>query len=58
MREVVTTPDIRGQDPMAQLTAELVEMLRQRVDSRYYDQPQVLEVIARALLHSRGIYPQ
>jgi hypothetical protein len=40
------------------MTAELVALLRQRVASQYYDQPQVLEVIARAILHSRGVYPQ
>ena len=39
------------------MSDELIELLRQRVESRYYDQPQVIDVIARAILHSRGLYP-
>lgn len=58
MSELVTTDDIRKKDRMARMTEELVALLRHRIDARYYDQPQVLEIIARALLHSRGIYPQ
>ena len=50
---------ITGYDTMAQviMTDELIVLLRQRVASQYYDQPKVIEVIARALLHSRGLYP-
>jgi hypothetical protein len=40
------------------MTEELLEQLRQRVASQYYDRPDVIEIIARAILHSRGIYPQ
>ena len=40
------------------MTEELLELLRQRVASQYYNRPEVVEIIARAILHSRGIYPQ
>jgi hypothetical protein len=40
------------------VTDELLELLRQRVASQYYNRPEVVEIIARALLYSRGIYPQ
>jgi hypothetical protein len=40
------------------MTDELIELLRQRVASQYYDRPEIVEIIARAILHSRGIYPQ
>jgi len=40
------------------MSKELLAALRQRVESKYYDQPQVIEIIARAILMSRGIYPQ
>ena len=39
------------------MSEELVQLLRQRVAERYYDNPQVIDIIARAILHSRGIYP-
>ena len=39
------------------MSEELIALLRQRVAARYYDQPQVIDVIARAILHSRGVYP-
>lgn len=39
------------------LSDELIVALRQRVESKYYDQIHIIEVIARAILHSRGIYP-
>jgi hypothetical protein len=39
------------------MSEELIELLRQRIESRYYDQPQVIDVLARAILHSRGLYP-
>lgn len=47
-------PDSRRPSTM---TEELIALLRHRVSSQYYDQPHVLEVIARAILHSRGLYP-
>ena len=40
------------------VTDELLELLRQRVASQYYNRPEVVEIIARAILYSRGIYPQ
>lgn len=40
-----------------QLSEELVAVLRHRVASQYYDRPQVLDVIARAILNSRELYP-
>ena len=46
--------DIQGQFLMSK---ELIELLRQRVATSYYDQPHVIDVIARAILNSRGLYP-
>lgn len=40
------------------MTDELLRVLRQRIASHYYDRPEVVEIIARAILYSRGIYPQ
>jgi hypothetical protein len=40
------------------MTDELIELLRRRVASQYYDRPEIVEIVARAILHSRGIYPQ
>jgi hypothetical protein len=45
-------------DPKIWMSEELLALLRQRVAAQYYDQPQVIDVIARAILHSRGLYPQ
>jgi len=39
------------------MSDELLEVLRQRVAASYYDQPHVIDMIARAILHSRGLYP-
>jgi len=39
------------------MSEELVLLLRQRVADRYYENPQVVDIIARAILHSRGLYP-
>ena len=50
----VTNAEIQGQFLMSE---ELIELLRQRVSARYYDEPQVIDVIARAILNSRGLYP-
>lgn len=47
----------RASDPFFCMSEELMALLRQRVAARYYDQPQVIEIIARAILHSRGVYP-
>lgn len=38
------------------MSDDLIALLRQRVASQYYDQPEVIEIIARAILHSRGVY--
>jgi hypothetical protein len=40
------------------MTEELLSILRERVASQYYNRPEVVEIIARAILYSRGIYPQ
>jgi hypothetical protein len=40
------------------MSQELIELLRRRVAAQYYDQPHVIDVIARAILNSRGFYPQ
>lgn len=39
-----------------QMSDEFIALLRSRVEAKYYDQPQVIEVIARVILISRGIY--
>lgn len=41
----------------SRMTEALIALLRHRIAAQYYDQPQVLEVIARAILHSRELYP-
>jgi hypothetical protein len=46
--------DVQGQLLMSK---ELIELLRQRVAGQYYDQPHVIDIIARAILISRGLYP-
>lgn len=38
------------------MSEELIAALRKRIQDRYYDQPQVIEIIAQAILHSRGLY--
>ena len=38
------------------LSEELIESLRKKVEQQYYDRPEVLEVLARAILCSRGVY--
>lgn len=39
------------------LSDELIAALRQRVAGQYYSHPQVIDIIARAILHSRELYP-
>jgi hypothetical protein len=46
--------DLQGELLMSK---ELIELLRQRVAGQYYDQPHVIDIIARAILISRGLYP-
>ena len=38
------------------LSEEILVALRQRIDSSYYDRPEAIEVIARAILCSHCIY--
>lgn len=38
------------------MSDELIVQLRQRVEARYYDRLDVIEMIALAILHSRGLY--
>ena len=40
-------PVRKGQSPM---TEELVAQLRDRIATRYYEQPQVIDAMARAIL--------
>lgn len=40
----------------SRMSEELLATLRRRVQDRYYDQPHVIEIIAQAILHSRGLY--
>lgn len=47
MRESQTAVYGKGQVPM---TEELVALLRNRVAGRFYDQPQVIDIVARAVL--------
>lgn len=44
--DVSTDVDTQDQPPMSEA---LVELLRHRVATRYYDQPQVVDAIARAI---------
>ena len=46
----------KPQRPVFRLTEEILAALRQRVDSKYYDRPEVIEVIARAILCSHYVY--
>lgn len=52
-REVGIIVDTSGRSRMSE---ELIAHLRERVESRYYDQPRVIEIVARAILRSRDIY--
>ena len=38
------------------LSDELIAALRQRVAQDYYGRPEVIEIVARAILNSRFIY--
>lgn len=49
-------PTLVRLDNMSRMSEELVAALKQRVASNYYDRPEVIEIIARAILHSRGVY--
>lgn len=46
-KPLTTGPVRKSQFPM---TDELVAFLRHRVATRFYDQPQVIDVVARAIL--------
>jgi bifunctional pyridoxal-dependent enzyme with beta-cystathionase and maltose regulon repressor activities len=43
-------------DNTFRLSDELIAALRQRVAQDYYGRPEVIEIIARAILHSRFVY--
>jgi hypothetical protein len=47
-REVINS-DVGEQIPMSE---ELVALLRHRVATRYYDQPRVVDAVARAILRT------
>jgi hypothetical protein len=49
-------PTIVRRDNLSRMSEELITALKQRVASNYYDRPEVVEIIARAILHSRGVY--
>lgn len=44
----------QGESPM---TDELIALLRYRVATRYYDQPRVIDAVARAILKSQDLAP-
>lgn len=44
-------------DATFRMSDELVRKLRERVASQYYDRPQVIDIIARAILQAHGLYP-
>ena len=55
MSETPKTGVLRqGKSPM---TDELVALLRDRVATRYYDQPRVIDAMARAILKSQDLAP-
>lgn len=45
------TSESTARQAPAELPQALIEQLRQRVAHRFYDQPRVVDVIARRLLH-------
>jgi hypothetical protein len=47
-------PVRKGESPMKE---DLVALLRYRVATRYYEQPQVIDRLARALIEGRYIDP-
>lgn len=56
MRRLLTdSGQIRYAERPLQMNEELLAMLRQRVAARYYDRPEVIEVIAQAILRSREL---
>lgn len=52
-RKIRPSVEIQG---LFLMSDELIELLRERVAQQYYDQPQIIDVIARAILNSRGLY--
>jgi hypothetical protein len=44
----------KGESPMKE---DLVALLRYRVATRYYEQPQVIDRLARALIEGRHVEP-
>jgi hypothetical protein len=41
-----------GGQPESAMSDELLTLLRQRVDNRYYDEPRVIDAMARAMMPS------
>ena len=55
MNQTAITP-LAPRDNNFRLSDELIAALRQRVAQDYYGRPEVIEIVARAILHSRFIY--
>jgi len=55
MTQTAFTPMALRNDSF-RLSDELIAALRQRVAQDYYDRPEVIDIIARAILHSRFVY--
>ena len=50
MRPDPYPPTRAADEPATAISDELIQALRQRVAARFYDQPRVIDVIARRLL--------
>lgn len=53
---VTRLPEATPAPGRSRMSDELMAALRARIQDRYYEQPHVLEIIAQAILHSRGLY--
>jgi hypothetical protein len=51
MRELSASHTGQARQPQSPMTEELVALLRDRVTTRFYDQPQVVDAVARSILH-------
>jgi hypothetical protein len=47
---------VRYADRSIQMSDEFLRILRERLAAQYYDRPEIIEVIARAILRSRDLY--
>jgi hypothetical protein len=50
MRESSATPTGPARQQQSAMTEELVALLRDRVTTRFYDQPQVVDAVARSIV--------